>query len=67
MGEVYHRPEKELAKAKELVAQASQTVAKKVREGTVAQRDIRSQVVAETFAHAGRSKAKPSPLFTAFG
>lgn len=66
LAKVTQRPAEEVKAAKELVGKAAVTTASKVREGSVAQRDLRSQVDVEAMRHARAEKAKPSPLFAVF-
>lgn len=66
MGRQTQRPAKEIEKAKATVGTAGQTVARDIREGRVASRDIRGRVDIESMRAAGRQE-KPSPLFSSFG
>jgi hypothetical protein len=59
------RPPKEVEKAKKRSAKAGIIVAEDVRQGRVAQRDIRGSVDLEAFRTKG--KDKQSPLFAMFG
>lgn len=66
LAKVTQRPAEEVKAAKELVGKAAVTTAGKVRDGSVAQRDLRSQVDVEAMRHARQDKVKPSPLFAVF-
>lgn len=66
MGRQTQRPAKEIEKAKDTVGTAGRVVARDIREGRVASRDIRGRVDVETLRAAGKHEA-PSPLFASFG
>jgi hypothetical protein len=63
---VTNTPRKTVERAKEHVAKAAQITATAVREGRVAQRDIRSEVDVNAYKVAVDSKVKDSPLFAVF-
>jgi len=62
-----NRPKKEVDAAKKHVAKGAKITARESREGTVAQKDLRSQVDVNAFKAAATSKVKESPLFAVFG
>jgi len=66
MAKTTGRPAAETNKAKQIVNRAGASVAKKVRAGTVAPRNIRKEVDRDAFIGAAKSKAR-SPLFATFG
>jgi ParB family transcriptional regulator, chromosome partitioning protein len=61
-----NRPVKEVTAAKRESGKAGARVAKGVRAGSVAPRDIRGQVDVEAYRHAREAK-KQTPLFSMFG
>ncbi len=63
---VTNTPRKTVERAKGHVAKAAQITATAVREGRVAQRDIRSEVDVNAYKVAVDSKGKDSPLFAVF-
>jgi len=66
MAKKTNRPAKEVAAAKRDSGKAGVRVAKGVRAGSIAPRDIRGQVDVEAYRHAREAK-KESPLFSMFG
>jgi uncharacterized small protein (DUF1192 family) len=66
MAKVTKRPPKEVESAKRHSGKAGARVARDVRAGRVATRDIRGQVDVEAYRHAREAK-KQSPLFSMFG
>jgi hypothetical protein len=66
MAERTKRPAREVEVAKRASGNAGKRVAKDVREGNVAPRDIRGQVDVEAYRHAREAK-KQTPLFSMFG
>jgi ParB-like chromosome segregation protein Spo0J len=66
MATVTQRPTVEVTKAKKISGRAGVRVARDVREGRVALKDIRGQVDVEAYRHAREAK-KQSPLFSMFG
>jgi hypothetical protein len=66
MGRQTHRPAKEIEKAKRISGKAGERVAKEVRSGQTAQRDIRGSVDVHAYRHAKEAKQQ-TPLFAMFG
>ena len=66
MAKVTQRPNAEVHRAKKHLGNAANYVAHKLREGTIAKRDVRVQVDFEAFRQAKTDK-RPTPLFEVFG
>jgi ParB/RepB/Spo0J family partition protein len=60
-------PRKQVESAKKHVAKGAKATARDVKEGRVAQKDIRSTVDTKSFESAATSKVKDTPLFAVFG
>lgn len=67
MAQTTNRPKKEVEAVKRQVAKGATMAAKSARKGDVLTKDLRSEVDAQTYKVAARSKVKDSPLFEIFG
>ena len=64
MGKVTNRPPRDVEKVKKMTGRAGKVVARQIREGRVANKDIRGRVDVESFR--ATREAKQTPLFKAF-
>lgn len=60
-------PPKQVESAKKHVAKGAKVTADDVREGNIAQKDIRAEVDVNAYRSAATSKVKDTPLFAVFG